>query len=415
MPVIAPSSIPIWLARHGESKNTIDGRYGGTSDFPLTARGRRQATALALQAESSEIRHVITSPLLRARQTAEIIVNRLPDAKLHLVEDLCEWNSYGVLSGLNSEEAYNLFPKVMLNVNGEPENPSLPIPGAEPRKDFHRRVKRAFGHCLQIAEHSHPRLCLVIVHGKFLHELITSVLLIDERLSYETATLYGLAYEKSHSQLRPLSLPGFESERLEYETMNIYLVRHGEAEDDLDDSYGGAADHQLTAKGEAQARTLAGQLTTSGISRIYTSPQRRASKTATVIAIDLGIPSAIQVIDDLRERNSYGVLSGIPKAKACELFPLILRPGEIRSGHSKEALLGAEAFDLFVDRVAKTFDTIVREAINEGFNSIAVVTHGTWLRTLLNEHLGICLPQDWKHGSTLRLEYSPAKATISRP
>lgn len=194
--------------------------------------------------------------------------------------------------------------------------------------------------------------------------------------------------------------------------MKIYLVRHGEAGDDLDDSYGGAADHQLTTRGESQARDLASALKTRVIEKMYTSPQRRALKTATIIAHELSISNDVCVVEDLRERNSYGVLSGIPKSKASELFPLILQPGEIRSGHSKEPLLGSEGFDSFVSRVSAAFTAISKEAFVDDHDCIAIVTHGTWLRILVGEHLGLDLPPDWKHASTLLLEYSPASAVI---
>jgi len=194
--------------------------------------------------------------------------------------------------------------------------------------------------------------------------------------------------------------------------MKIFLVRHGEAEDDLDDSYGGAADHKLTPKGESQARELAEELRAESIEKIYTSPQRRALTTATIIANELSISDAVCVVEDLRERNSYGVLSGIPKNKAAELFPLILKKGEVRSGHSKTPLLGSEEFEAFESRVASAFAEVSRAALLDNLARIAIVTHGTWLRVLVGEHLGLDLPPDWKHASSLLLEYTPAKAAI---
>jgi broad specificity phosphatase PhoE len=410
--VRARASMSLWLARHGEAANTLDRRYGGIADFPLSPSGRQQADVLATRARQAGIKHIITSPLQRAMQTAKVVTDQMHDVELHVIEDLQEWNSYGVLTGLQPSEAHTLFPDVMQAVNGQPENPSAPILGSEPPEVFHARVVKAFHSCLEITARVPPQTCLIIGHGKFLHVLATSVLHTTGLMSYEPAHMYRLEYRPPYAQLSLPSQSTPHPRRPERVFMKIYLVRHGEAEDDLDDSYGGAADHPLTPKGEAQAGDLAATLKESVITRIYTSPQRRASKTATIMASELMISNAVRVVDDLRERNSYGVLSGIPKSNACELFPLILKPGEVRSGHSKEALLGAEDYDAFVNRVVATFSLISREASADQIDNIAIVTHGTWLRILVSEHLGLSLPQGWKHASTMLLEYSPAKAAI---
>lgn len=63
----------IILIRHGECEGNIKGMFRGRSDFPLNERGLAQARDLARELKSFPIQHIFTSPLLRARQTAEII------------------------------------------------------------------------------------------------------------------------------------------------------------------------------------------------------------------------------------------------------------------------------------------------------------------------------------------------------
>jgi broad specificity phosphatase PhoE len=64
----------ILLARHGETDdNAPPQRVQGSIDTPLNERGREQARALAEEVRDAGLRAIVTSPLARARQTAEIV------------------------------------------------------------------------------------------------------------------------------------------------------------------------------------------------------------------------------------------------------------------------------------------------------------------------------------------------------
>lgn len=65
--------------RHGQSVGNVEERFQGQADFPLTEIGRSQAKNLAKQwlREKHFFDLAIASPLLRARETAEIITNKL--------------------------------------------------------------------------------------------------------------------------------------------------------------------------------------------------------------------------------------------------------------------------------------------------------------------------------------------------
>jgi probable phosphoglycerate mutase len=63
----------ILLARHGETQWNVEGRYQGkTFDIPLSEAGRAQALALGRRLRGLAIHRAVASPLLRARQTAEL-------------------------------------------------------------------------------------------------------------------------------------------------------------------------------------------------------------------------------------------------------------------------------------------------------------------------------------------------------
>ncbi|HEV2815336.1 MAG TPA: histidine phosphatase family protein [Solirubrobacteraceae bacterium] len=85
----------ILLARHGETKENRDRRFQGQKDVALNDTGREQARKLADEAANEPIAALYTSPLVRARETADIVGERLglephPDDRLKEV-DVGEW------------------------------------------------------------------------------------------------------------------------------------------------------------------------------------------------------------------------------------------------------------------------------------------------------------------------------------
>ncbi len=66
--------VKIILVRHGETDWNQSGRLqGGNSDTQLTQRGREQAECLALRLKQEEVQAIYSSPLQRARDTAQAI------------------------------------------------------------------------------------------------------------------------------------------------------------------------------------------------------------------------------------------------------------------------------------------------------------------------------------------------------
>ncbi|HLN61032.1 MAG TPA: histidine phosphatase family protein, partial [Symbiobacteriaceae bacterium] len=63
------------LCRHGQSTPDLEPRcIEGSGDFPLTDLGRRQGQALAAWLASRyRIDQIVSSPLMRARETAQLV------------------------------------------------------------------------------------------------------------------------------------------------------------------------------------------------------------------------------------------------------------------------------------------------------------------------------------------------------
>lgn len=90
--------------RHGESLGNAQSRWQGQSDYPLTEKGRAQARALAerWKAENAKFDLVLSSPLGRAKETAEIISSML-QVTLEFDPIWLE-RAIGEMEGLTSEE-----------------------------------------------------------------------------------------------------------------------------------------------------------------------------------------------------------------------------------------------------------------------------------------------------------------------
>jgi 2,3-bisphosphoglycerate-dependent phosphoglycerate mutase len=99
------------LLRHAESVGNAEGYYQGQHDFPLTARGKNQTRRLIArwQADGTKIDRVITSPLKRASETAEMIT-RAFGCQMEVDQDWRE-RDMGRLTGIKRDQADQLMPK----------------------------------------------------------------------------------------------------------------------------------------------------------------------------------------------------------------------------------------------------------------------------------------------------------------
>ncbi len=101
----------IYLLRHGESTGNANGYHQGQYDFPLSEKGIQQAKQLAYlwKAKGVGFDLIISSPLARAKQTAEIIAQTL----LIPLEFDPLWmeRDAGLISGLHPEQAQKLYPR----------------------------------------------------------------------------------------------------------------------------------------------------------------------------------------------------------------------------------------------------------------------------------------------------------------
>ncbi len=115
----------VWLVRHGETEWTLSGQHTGSTDVELTAAGEDQARALAPVLAGREFAAVFTSPLARARRTAELA--GFPDA---VVDERLVELDYGDYEGLTTKQIREQRPDWFLWEDGTPGGESLEAAGA---------------------------------------------------------------------------------------------------------------------------------------------------------------------------------------------------------------------------------------------------------------------------------------------
>jgi len=97
------SGTHILLIRHGQSEGNAEGRFGGHTATPLSARGHVQALATAQALASESLTAIYSSDLLRATETAKPLAD-LTGLEIQASEAFRE-RSVGVMEGLTFEEA----------------------------------------------------------------------------------------------------------------------------------------------------------------------------------------------------------------------------------------------------------------------------------------------------------------------
>lgn len=106
----------VWLIRHGATEWSVSGQHTGTTDLPLLPEGEQAARALAQRLTGVDFARVLTSPLQRARRTAELA--GLGD-RLEVADDLREWD-YGEYEGRTTGDIREHRPGWTLWTDGVP-------------------------------------------------------------------------------------------------------------------------------------------------------------------------------------------------------------------------------------------------------------------------------------------------------
>lgn len=159
----------IILIRHGETIWNKERRLQGCQDIPLSDEGREQIrqTGQRLAQSFPHIDQILTSPLMRAKESARIIAKELHSSpKDILMAPHFTERNFGEGEGLTYEEALAKYP-------------DSNYPGMESLEDLCRRAETAIQQCVN----EYPdRTVLVVAHGAIIKA--TLVVLTGGRITY---------------------------------------------------------------------------------------------------------------------------------------------------------------------------------------------------------------------------------------
>jgi len=159
--------VDLLLIRHAESEGNVNGATVA-EDWPLTARGRQQAEALALRLVCEGVRPdaIFASPMLRALQTADIVARGL-GAVFQVMTDLAEV-SIADCEGLTVAEAEKRFPGLVVEAPGQ-SSLRWRFPGGESLGELRERGRQAMASLAALRERG-ARVVVAVSHGFLLSQ-----------------------------------------------------------------------------------------------------------------------------------------------------------------------------------------------------------------------------------------------------
>jgi len=183
----------IILVRHGECEGNIKGMFRGRTDFPLNERGLVQAKDLARELKNFPLKYIYTSPLSRARKTAEVIgqecgIEVRTEEQFNNIE-LGSWE------GRFMKEIAEKYPKEWELWVNNPEK--LQVEDMETLHDVQKRAKA----CLDgLASKHSGEILAVVSHRAVLKPLIAACLNISSpyfwKIHFDTASYSLLSHKE---------------------------------------------------------------------------------------------------------------------------------------------------------------------------------------------------------------------------
>lgn len=178
-------SYVIHLIRHGAIDETLSGKYIGTTDPPLSDKGKAALKKLSYEMSYPGGIALFTSPLRRCTETCKILY---PNLKPLIIENLCECN-FGEWEGKTAEQLRD-DPDFQKWLAGDS---SVKPPRGESNADFVRRVCLMFESIAEGLMKTGTTESVIVTHGGVIMTLL-AVYGLPQAKPFEWATENGCGY-----------------------------------------------------------------------------------------------------------------------------------------------------------------------------------------------------------------------------
>lgn len=148
----------IYLTRHGETVWNRQRRFQGHKNSELTDKGILAAELLADRIEDIELDYIVSSPLLRAYNTAEIARGN-KDVQIIKYDGLKEIN-LGEFEGMSYVDIKSKHTELLAEIEKDPFNNRYP--NGENLQEFYKRVVKVF---TEVVDKYRNKSTLIVAHG----------------------------------------------------------------------------------------------------------------------------------------------------------------------------------------------------------------------------------------------------------
>lgn len=398
------------IVRHGQSSYNTERRIQGRSDAStLTQKGRDDTRKVGAALSHLNFAAIYTSPLQRAKKTAEVIVDCLttsatlkptekPTDKLMEI-DLPLWE------GMLLQEVCDKFPEDYRCWQQQPQELLMMVPQLEgTRKHF--PVLALYEQAGQFWQEILPRhageTILIIGHNGINRALISTALGISPNRYH--------SIQQSNCGISVLNFAGGLEQPVQLESLNqtahvgeilpslrpnhqgqrLLLVRHGETDWNRQTRFQGGIDVPLNDNGRQQSQKAAQFLKDVPLDFAFSSPMLRPKETAEIILrYHPGVQ--LELLDGLRE-ISHGLWEGKLEAEIEQAYP-----GELhrwRTVPAEVQMPEGENLQQVWERSAAAWQSILAAVENQAKTGL-VVAHDATNKALLCQILGLSPDHFW--------------------
>ncbi|NJP08856.1 MAG: histidine phosphatase family protein [Leptolyngbyaceae cyanobacterium RU_5_1] len=417
------------LVRHGESSFNVERRVQGyTDESTLTEAGRSAACQVGEALSELRFDSVYSSPLRRAKDTAEIVLSCLknqPVQPVQTLDNLKEIN-LALWEGLLFKVIEEKYPEEYGCWQDHPHQLRMVVPGPDGPMDYfpvlelYERAKRFWQEFLP--NHA-GQTVLLIAHSGINRALISTAIGLEPD-RYQ-------AVHQSNCGISVLNFAGVWGDLVQIESLNqtthlgeplphikkgyhgprLLLVRHGETDWNRQKRFQGQIDVPLNDTGRVQSQQATEFLKSVPIHYAVSSPMLRPKETAEIILKDH--PDVLLELEDNLQEISHGLWEGKLEAEIEQDFPGELHQWQ-RSPETVQMPEGENLQQVWARAIA-AWDAIVQSATSRPeTGTTLVVAHDAINKAILCYVLGLEPEHFWSfkqgNGAVSVIDYQGANS-----